>query len=205
VPWALPESCRLVNDAANSAFLGTVEQADFTIGWLVADAAFAGVNRAEVRKANPLRAPTTADLRSCALTPRTSFQSVGGSDCARPTTLTLCMARPEAPTCPQWPSKVHGSVTAHKCDDRTGVSASQSFCPDLAVLMRGCAGLAPDGQPSLPSIPRPGPAEPGGRLSCMLSWRGCVFGSRSTGRAAAPLAQSAERLHGKEKVYGSIP
>jgi hypothetical protein len=24
-------------------------------------------------------------------------------------------------------------------------------------------------------------------------------------RAEAPLAQSAERLHGKEKVYGSIP
>ena len=28
---------------------------------------------------------------------------------------------------------------------------------------------------------------------------------RSAGQPCAPLAQSAERLHGKEKVYGSIP
>lgn len=27
----------------------------------------------------------------------------------------------------------------------------------------------------------------------------------ATSREQAPLAQSAERLHGKEKVYGSIP
>jgi hypothetical protein len=27
----------------------------------------------------------------------------------------------------------------------------------------------------------------------------------ATGERQAPLAQSAERLHGKEKVYGSIP
>jgi hypothetical protein len=54
-------------------------------------------------------------------------------------------------------------------------------------------------------------------ISCMLGWRGyavpvgcsCWPGG-CAGRAArvsgqAPLAQSAERLHGKEKVYGSIP
>ena len=29
--------------------------------------------------------------------------------------------------------------------------------------------------------------------------------SRTSFRRLAPLAQSAERLHGKEKVYGSIP
>jgi hypothetical protein len=56
-----------------------------------------------------------------------------------------------------------------------------------------------------------------GLISCMLGWRGyavpvgcsCWPGG-CAGRAArvsgqAPLAQSAERLHGKEKVYGSIP
>jgi hypothetical protein len=30
-------------------------------------------------------------------------------------------------------------------------------------------------------------------------------GRRMRGPPCAPLAQSAERLHGKEKVYGSIP
>ncbi len=54
-------------------------------------------------------------------------------------------------------------------------------------------------------------------ISCMLGWRGDAVPVGSScwpggcaGRAArvpgqAPLAQSAERLHGKEKVYGSIP
>src|SRR5215469_10541633 len=44
-------------------------------------------------------------------------------------------------------------------------------------------------------------------LSCMLTRRGRAR-SGSAGSlvdAGAPLAQSAERLHGKEKVYGSIP
>ena len=46
-------------------------------------------------------------------------------------------------------------------------------------------------------------------LSCKLvRWRettplkGTALGGRER---TAPLAQSAERLHGKEKVYGSIP
>ena len=64
---------------------------------------------------------------------------------------------------------------------------------------------------------RGGSGRAGGVTSCMLGWRGDavltgVFSSPGdrAGRAArvsaqAPLAQSAERLHGKEKVYGSIP
>ena len=55
---------------------------------------------------------------------------------------------------------------------------------------------------------RPQPAEPaqmGGvtgafRADFPIASGACVFSS-----AVAPLAQSAERLHGKEKVYGSIP
>jgi hypothetical protein len=42
--------------------------------------------------------------------------------------------------------------------------------------------------------------------SCMLAWRGKASRFYGSPRPrAAPLAQSAERLHGKEKVYGSIP
>ena len=37
----------------------------------------------------------------------------------------------------------------------------------------------------------------------MLSTR--RFDQRCDNSTIAPLAQSAERLHGKEKVYGSIP
>ena len=55
---------------------------------------------------------------------------------------------------------------------------------------------------------------------CMLASRGCaspavnrpaacspdpVVQDEGAGKPCAPLAQSAERLHGKEKVYGSIP
>ena len=43
----------------------------------------------------------------------------------------------------------------------------------------------------------------GGRLDFSVSRRRCV--SFCVGDSPAPLAQSAERLHGKEKVYGSIP
>ena len=56
-----------------------------------------------------------------------------------------------------------------------------------------------------------------GRSACMLGGRGCarsafpaaaprVWAATTVhGQPCAPLAQSAERLHGKEKVYGSIP
>jgi hypothetical protein len=53
----------------------------------------------------------------------------------------------------------------------------------------------------------PGSCGPDLAPSCMLS----ESQQRGSGRpgtrdaAGAPLAQSAERLHGKEKVYGSIP
>jgi hypothetical protein len=48
--------------------------------------------------------------------------------------------------------------------------------------------------------------EPSGCRSCMLLGRGLRGpGYLGRGVADAPLAQSAERLHGKEKVYGSIP
>ena len=52
----------------------------------------------------------------------------------------------------------------------------------------------------------PGWRDRDGRPSCMLGWRGgnAAGEIRSVPRPA-PLAQSAERLHGKEKVYGSIP
>ena len=53
---------------------------------------------------------------------------------------------------------------------------------------------------------RPPWGEPAGRRSCMLLGRDQRGpGDRERGVADAPLAQSAERLHGKEKVYGSIP
>src|SRR5262249_25513001 len=56
--------------------------------------------------------------------------------------------------------------------------------------------------------------------ACMLASRGCASPGEeppglvgppalillaSAGQPRGPLAQSAERLHGKEKVYGSIP
>jgi hypothetical protein len=48
--------------------------------------------------------------------------------------------------------------------------------------------------------------DPDGRPSCMLGWRGGnAAGEIRSAARPAPLAQSAERLHGKEKVYGSIP
>jgi hypothetical protein len=58
----------------------------------------------------------------------------------------------------------------------------------------------------LRSVP-PGSCGPDVAPSCMLS-ESQQRGPRRPGTRdadAAPLAQSAERLHGKEKVYGSIP
>jgi hypothetical protein len=40
---------------------------------------------------------------------------------------------------------------------------------------------------------------------CSMGAANVAPGQSGRGGAVAPLAQSAERLHGKEKVYGSIP
>jgi hypothetical protein len=45
-----------------------------------------------------------------------------------------------------------------------------------------------------------------GARSCRFRVYWCLlYANGASGEATAPIAQSAERLHGKEKVYGSIP
>jgi hypothetical protein len=51
----------------------------------------------------------------------------------------------------------------------------------------------------------PGTGEAGCRMSSSASPRTRSAWADTIARPPAPLAQSAERLHGKEKVYGSIP
>jgi hypothetical protein len=63
--------------------------------------------------------------------------------------------------------------------------------PDFAAD----ASICPEVDANLAVRPTPVPVE-GGRVT---SWGGYHMCQQ------APIAQSAERLHGKEKVYGSIP
>jgi hypothetical protein len=51
----------------------------------------------------------------------------------------------------------------------------------------------------------PGSERSNDNESCMLAGRDDAASTTQAWRRHAPLAQSAERLHGKEKVYGSIP
>ena len=79
----------------------------------------------------------------------------------------------------------------------------------------GRACWRPPAQRPLVPLSRPSSSVPRRDApSCMLAWRGALtsgklrFAQREPGDGSArpaPLAQSAERLHGKEKVYGSIP
>jgi hypothetical protein len=79
-----------VSEAARVAFFGTDPQAALTIGPAAEFVASASPDMLAARKANPVRAPITTGLASCALNPRTSLQCVFWPE--RAFDLTLCTA-----------------------------------------------------------------------------------------------------------------
>ena len=85
-------------------------------------------------------------------------------------------------------------------------TAPFGFCPHCGVVMRPGQhlGLLQGGAAWAAAL---GSGGPDVARSCMLT-QSQQRGPVATGTpdaVGAPLAQSAERLHGKEKVYGSIP
>jgi hypothetical protein len=87
-PWF--DTITAVSEAARVAFFGTDPQAALTIGPATEFVARASPDMLAARKANPVRAPITTGLASCALNPRTSLQCVFWPE--RAFDLTLCTA-----------------------------------------------------------------------------------------------------------------
>jgi hypothetical protein len=87
-PWL--DTIRAVSEAARFEFFGTDPQAALTMGPAAEFVARASPDMQAVRKANPVRAPITTGLASCALNPRTSLQCFFWPE--RAFALTLCTA-----------------------------------------------------------------------------------------------------------------
>ena len=87
-PWV--DTMSELSEAARVEFFGTDPQAALTIGPAAEFVASASPDMQAVRNANPVRAPITTGLASCALNPRTSLRCFFWPE--RAFALTLCTA-----------------------------------------------------------------------------------------------------------------
>lgn len=72
------DSVRSVSDAVSTEFLGTDAQAVLAVDWATVFVARASPDMLAVKKANPVRAPTTTGFASCALTREPHFSAASG-------------------------------------------------------------------------------------------------------------------------------